>query len=121
MNLEQAYAGIVKPVVDGTSFAWRLRAALTQAYEDEARLARARIEEQARARVQANLRALRPAVARLTDVDLDSAWRAALRGDQAVLDARVLPQVRTGPVKRTPKGTPWRASGWLRAGASKRS
>lgn len=52
------------------------------------------------------------AVSRMNDVDLDSAWRAALRGDSDTLDARVLPHV-TAPRKRTPKGSPWRSSGWL--------
>lgn len=64
-----------------------------------------------------NARVLRDAARRMTDVDLDVAWRAALRGDRAVVDARVLPHVDARVLKRTPKGSPWRMSGWL----SKRS
>lgn len=55
---------------------------------------------------------LQRAVTRMSAVDLDTAWRAALRGDDATLDARVLPHVTQAP-KRTPKGTPWRSSSWL--------
>jgi hypothetical protein len=60
-----------------------------------------------------NARVLRDAARRMSDVDLDVAWRAALRGDHAVVDARVLPHADVRKRKRTPKGSPWRASGWL--------
>jgi hypothetical protein len=56
--------------------------------------------------------ALGRAVRRMTDVDLDTAWRAALRGDERVLDARVHPHV-TRPPKRGRSGSPWRTSRWL--------
>lgn len=55
---------------------------------------------------------LERAAQRMHDVDLDSAWRAALRGDEGVLHDRLAPHV-TAPPKRTPKGSPWRMSGWL--------
>lgn len=55
---------------------------------------------------------LQRAVTRMSAVDLDSAWRAALRGDAGVVDARVLPHVTQAP-KRMPKGSPWRSSSWL--------
>ena len=64
-------------------------------------------------RPRINARVLRDATRRMSDVDLDVAWRAALRGDRAVVDARVLPHVDTRTIKRTPKGSPWRMSGWL--------
>ena len=53
------------------------------------------------------------AARRMTDVDLDTAWRAALRGDDATVLARVTPHVDPRPRKRTRKGSPWRMSGWL--------
>jgi hypothetical protein len=46
----------------------------------------------------------------LSDVDLEVAWQAALRGDRATFDARVLPHVDPRPPKRAPEGTPWRES-----------
>jgi hypothetical protein len=60
-----------------------------------------------------NARVLREATRRMTDVDLDVAWRAALRGDSQVVEARVLPHVDVRALKRSPKGSPWRMSGWL--------
>lgn len=59
-----------------------------------------------------SLDALKRAASRMHDVDLDSAWRAALRGDTQVLDARVLPHVTRRP-RRDAGGSPWRTSGWL--------
>lgn len=61
---------------------------------------------------QTRLVSLERAAQRMHDVDLDSAWRAALRGDEAVLRDRLAPHV-TAPPKRPPKGSPWRSSGWL--------
>jgi hypothetical protein len=63
--------------------------------------------------------ALAGAAKRLTDVDLDVAWQAALRGDRDVLEARVLPCLDVRPSRRTstPRASPWRASGWLRGRA----
>lgn len=55
---------------------------------------------------------LERAAQRMLDVDLDSAWRAALRGDEDVLHDRLAPHV-TAPPKRTPRGSPWRSSGWI--------
>jgi hypothetical protein len=56
---------------------------------------------------------LRDAARRMTDVDLDTAWRAALRGDDATMLARVTPHVDPRPRKRKQTGSPWRMSGWL--------
>ena len=53
------------------------------------------------------------AARRMTDVDLDTAWRAALRGDDATMLARVTPHVDPRKRKRPRKGSPWRMSGWL--------
>jgi hypothetical protein len=53
------------------------------------------------------------AARRMTDVDLDTAWRAALRGDDATMLARVVPHVDPRKRKRARKGSPWRMSGWL--------
>ena len=58
-------------------------------------------------------RALSDACRRMGDVDLDTAWRAALRGDDAVMHERVLPHVQAPMMTRQRKGTPWRMSGWL--------
>jgi hypothetical protein len=55
---------------------------------------------------------LERAAQRMLDVDLDSAWRAALRGDDTVLHDRLAPHV-SAPPRRPPKGSPWRSSGWL--------
>lgn len=74
--------------------------------------------ERATARARAILRTrqrsetLERAVSSMGDVDLDAAWRAALRGDTLVTEARMLPHVQA-PLKPTPKGSPWRGSGWL--------
>lgn len=111
MSIEQAYVESVKPVVAGT-FAGQLALALVQAKDDEARLARRRQLALARERLRSAPRSLVAAVARLDDVALDTAWRAALRGDSAVLEARVLPTVRAA-APRPRKGSPWRAPGWL--------
>lgn len=73
------------------------------------------VRESAAARtLQRTTRPLRDAARRMTDVDLDAAWRAALRGDDATLTARVVPHVDTRPRKRTSTVSPWRMSGWLR-------
>jgi putative alpha-1,2-mannosidase len=56
---------------------------------------------------------LSDACRRMGDVDLDTAWLAALRGDDAVMHERVLPHVQSPPMTRQHKGTPWRMSGWL--------
>lgn len=56
---------------------------------------------------------LSDACRRMGDVDLDTAWRAALRGDSAVMHGRVLPHVQSPPMTCQRKGTPWRMSGWL--------
>ena len=53
------------------------------------------------------------AVQRMSDVDLDSAWTAALRGDGLCVEDRVLPHVDVGSQARALKGSPWRLSGWL--------
>lgn len=58
-------------------------------------------------------KALSDACRRMGDVDLDTAWRAALRGDDAVMHERVVPHVHAPSNTRTRKGTPWRMSGWL--------
>jgi len=58
--------------------------------------------------------ALARAARQMTDVDLDVAWEAALRGDSALLHARIAPCVDLRPQRRTPEGSPWRTSGWLR-------
>ena len=58
--------------------------------------------------------AVAKAAAHLTDAELDSAWRAALRGDQAVVEARILPHVDARSTRRRRATTPWRASGWLK-------
>lgn len=71
--------------------------------------ARALLESSRRVRT----RALERAAKRLTDVELETAWRAALRGDTATTSARILPHVATETPTRTHAGTPWRASGWL--------
>lgn len=55
---------------------------------------------------------LRTAASRLDDVELETAWRAAVRGDYVVASERLSRTVEQGgklPVKRKPKGwTPWR-------------
>jgi hypothetical protein len=56
---------------------------------------------------------LSDACRRMCDVDLDTAWRAALRGDSSVMHERVLPHVQAPSLTRQHKGTPWRMSGWL--------
>lgn len=84
---------------------------------------RMRAEHHARGRALLRTRrgkdALAHAAKRLTDVDLDVAWQAALRRDHDVLEARVLPclDVRAPRRTSTPERSPWRASGWLRRGA----
>jgi hypothetical protein len=56
---------------------------------------------------------LADAARRMTDVDLDAAWRAALRGDSRTMLDRVTPHVDARKRKRARKGSPWRMSGWL--------
>jgi len=56
---------------------------------------------------------LADAARRMTDVDLDAAWRAALRRDDATMLDRVTPHVDPRKRKRPRKGSPWRMSGWL--------
>lgn len=65
--------------------------------------------EQASARKRTHT--LERAVASMLPVDLDTAWRAALRGDDAVLSARITPHLRR-PRASEPQGTPWRRSGF---------
>lgn len=78
---------------------------------DAQRQARARVLlTQSHGRAQAHLR---EAARRMPDFDLDVAWRAALRGDEAVTLARVLPHVHSRIKARKRKGSPWRVSGWL--------
>lgn len=86
--------------------------ALMQALVSEA--ARERAEARARAILRSRQRTetLQRAASSMGDVDLDAAWRAALRGDSAVTEARMLPHV-MAPRTPTPKGSPWRGSGWL--------
>lgn len=92
----------------------QLEAALIErARQTQSRQARAVLYQAPRRRAQ---EALGRAVAHLTDAELDAAWRAALRGDSAVLEARVLPHLdgRSTRRKGSRTSTPWRASGWLR-------
>lgn len=113
-SIEAAFAGV------RTSMRSRTRPdALALMHALLAEATRTRQQAKARALMSGRTRtdALQRAVSRLSAVDLDSAWRAALRGDHVVLDARVLPHVARAP-KRMPKGTPWRSSGWL-SGRSK--
>lgn len=86
--------------------------AMMQALISEA--ARERAEARARAilRTRQRTETLERAASSMGDVDLDAAWRAALRGDNAVTEARMLPHV-MAPLKPAPKGTPWRGSAWL--------
>jgi hypothetical protein len=64
------------------------------------------------ARPRTRVRTLAEAARRLTDVDLDVAWRAALRRDDDVVEARLAPHVRTLAPARSPKGSPWRKAGY---------
>jgi len=57
--------------------------------------------------------ALARAVKQMGDVDLDTAWRAALRGDDATMRARLSPHVDARSQARKRTGSPWRESGWL--------
>jgi len=118
MSLEQQYARFIKPVVVDLA-SWPADV-MAVAQDDEARLARRRHLDSARERLSRAPRSLAGAAARLTDVELDTAWRAALRGDSAVVEARVLPAVRPAP-KRARTGSPWRASGWLSTHAPRRA
>lgn len=86
-----------------------MRDALAAASRDDQRM-RARTLLDTRARTRADV--LSRAAARMSDVDLDSAWRAALRGDTRVLADRLTPHL-TPPRKRARSGSPWRSSGWL--------
>lgn len=82
--------------------------------------ARRRLDAHAVLRTPRRAAVLRRACAHMTDVDLDAAWRAALRGDLTTVDARVLPHVdpRKPALKR--KGSPWRSSNWVTTGRSRR-
>lgn len=86
--------------------------AMMQALLSEAARERATARARAILRTRQRSETLERAVASMGDVDLDAAWRAALRGDTLVTDARMLPHVQA-PLKPTPKGSPWRGSGWL--------
>lgn len=90
------------------------RDALAQMQAMLSETARARADERARTLLSQRRRTetLQRTVSSMGDVDLDAAWRAALRGDSAVTEARMLPHV-MAPLKPTPKGTPWRGSAWL--------
>jgi hypothetical protein len=87
-----------------------LRESLAAASRDRARL---RARDLLYTRTRTSQDTLGRAAARMTDVDLDAAWRAALRGDTHVLVTRLANNVGS-PRKRARKGSPWRASGWLR-------
>lgn len=63
---------------------------------------------------------LRRACSHLTDVELDTAWRAALRRDQVSVDRRVLPHVDARPRKPARKGSPWRAPNWITPSTTRR-
>lgn len=56
---------------------------------------------------------LSDAVARMHDVDLESAFTAALRGDLSVTYGRISGYVSERARATEKKGTPWRQSGWL--------
>lgn len=116
-NIEDAFAqyrrgyrAFLPSDLNGTLFHLRLEASRAR----ERRLAHAVLNTQRRGKL------LSRAVSHLTDVDLDSAWKAALRGDRDTVEARVLPHVDPRPSKRRRKGSPWRASGWLRPEVPKR-
>jgi hypothetical protein len=102
-----------------------MRDALSYCERDLARLSRARQERAAKdALTQSPRRAqevLRRAAVQMSDVDLDSAWQAALRGDSDVLHARLTPHVDTRSRKRTPKGSPWRRASCLPTGTPRRA
>lgn len=65
-----------------------------------------------------NARTLADAARRMTDVDLDVAWRAALRGDGQVVEARLRPHVRAATPTRRAKGSPWRTTGYKAGSAT---
>lgn len=93
----------------GLDFLQRMHSMLHELAYDRAR-------ERALACLEANTHArkvsLERAAQRMHDVDLDSAWKAALSGDTTVLHDRLAPVIQAPP-KPTPKGSPWRNSGWL--------
>lgn len=90
------------------------RDALAQMQALVSETARTRADERARTLLGQRRRGetLQRAASSMGDVDLDSAWRAALRGDEAVLHARMAPHVRE-PRRAPIKGTPWRGGAWL--------
>jgi hypothetical protein len=112
MDLETSFAYMPRRTSRTTGLMEWLSDALIVAQDDEARLGRERHLSLAQDRLRRAPRSLAGAAARMDDVALDTAWRAALRGDSAVVEARVLPLVRPA-LKRARAGTPWRASGWL--------
>jgi hypothetical protein len=88
-----------------------LRDALAAASRDDQRMrARHLLTAEKRRRTREDV--LSRAAARMSDVDLDSAWRAALRGDTRVLTERLTPHL-SPPRKRVKAGSPWRSSGWI--------
>jgi hypothetical protein len=100
-----------------------VRDALIHNERDLARLSRARQERAAQAAIEQSTHRsqdlLRRAAVQMSDVDLDSAWRAALRGDSDVLHARLLPHVDTRTRKQPHRGSPWRRASCLPTGTPK--
>ena len=82
----------------------RANAKATQALWDEAEIGNSGKRDQRTV--------LKLASSRLDDVELETAWKAALRGDYTVASARLQRTVKQAPVrprKRKPKGwSPWR-------------
>jgi hypothetical protein len=107
-SIESQYLGVLRSTRTHDAQVL-LRNMLAGASRAQQRLSAREILTQSRS---TSLDALKRAASRMHDVDLDSAWRAALRGDTQVLDARVLPHVTRRP-RRHPGGSPWRTSGWL--------
>ena len=103
--IERQYRRVREATVDeGDAREWILVQASRELQREEARraLTGSRRRE-----------ALRTSVTRMTDDDLDTAWRAALRGDLDLALDRFSPHVRREVRRRKHKGTPWRQSGWL--------
>lgn len=110
-SIEASFAGIRAGMCrrEGLDALQRMQSMLSELAYDRARhRALACLDATHKARAVS----LERAAQRMHSDDLDAAWNAALRGDTQVLERCLTPHL-TPPPKRTPKGSPWRASGWL--------
>lgn len=72
-----------------------------------------RCRDTARRPADGSRAALRTAAANLPDVDLDTAWRCALRSDLPGIAIRMGHLLRLPRPRKAKTGSPWRQTGWL--------